>query len=69
MNLTYEMIREEQRLFNTSSCQLIESYQQANECKQYVKGLQDWIMGNIMTYLPYPRYAEPNEDAAQIAIS
>ena len=69
MELTYNMIREEQCLFNTSSFQLMESYQQANHCKQYVKGLHDWIMGNMMAYLHYPRYAEPNKAAAQIAPS
>lgn len=64
MDLAYLMMREEQRLFDTSSCELIENYQEATDVKQYVRGMQDWVMGNMFTYQNLSRYTKANNEAA-----
>lgn len=41
MELAYRMIREEQRLFDLSSCELIQSHQASEDVKRYIRGLKD----------------------------
>ena len=64
MDLAYEMMREEQRLFDTSSRQLIESVQEKEDAVKYIRGFKDRTMGNLLTYQHLSRYTKANREAA-----
>lgn len=66
MQLAYQMVREEQRLFDLSSCELIESHPEDDDIKKYIRGLKDWAMANLTAYRHYHRYAAANHKQTRL---
>lgn len=66
MQLAYQMAREEQRLFDSSSRELIQESRgmEQEELVRYIRGLRDWAIGNLITYQNHPRYTIANRQAA-----